>query len=502
MNRRTFDTRMISSTISYTSQEICNLLKIGPVTVRKWIKNGLPVCCPGIHKLINGAALIEHVRTIQTERKVKMKFEEMYCMHCKKPHVPFERKITLKLQGISFDAVGLCPETKKPIYRKYSVRKYDELLSTFTIAESQRLDVSDLSHYKHLLSQTNEKPEKILKEKSKDDIVVNQRNERLKYEFRVFLATVKRCDQKTWVAAVQNLQRFERYNNMQNLTKINIRAISDYLNEMVTNLSLSSCEQNVRTLREFYIWLERSGKYKGRMDFNFLSAFSLTTNQRKTSRAVEYKESYELDEIRKVIASMPRETDIEQRNLAMISLQSLCGMRTAELRTIKIKNLIFDKSTGRWFIYANPKDMEVKFSKTRKAFFMPFDKEWVENVIRWRDRLIELGWTNKDPLFPATKSRYNNKSVLVVNLTRESIRDNKTARNIFKKSFTDAESRYINPHNFRHTITRWAGMKSTAALNAVSQSLGHSDVQTTVQYYGQLPSSQIGQILNDIEAEQ
>ena len=62
---------------------------------------------------------------------------------------------------------------------------------------------------------------------------------------------------------------------------------------------------------------------------------------------------------------MLSDTMIQISNKAMISLDALCGLRVFELRTVKMKNLIWED--GGWFIYANPKDMNVKNSTPRRS---------------------------------------------------------------------------------------------------------------------------------------
>ena len=58
--------------------------------------------------------------------------------------------------------------------------------------------------------------------------------------------------------------------------------------------------------------------------------------------------------------------------------------------------------------------------------------------------------------------------------------------NIFKKAFTTVGFEYINPHNFRHTIVRFAEKRTPEFLNAIRQSLGHKSINTTLQSYGEL----------------
>lgn len=182
---------------------------------------------------------------------------------------------------------------------------------------------------------------------------------------------------------------------------------------------------------------------------------------------------------------MPDKSDIEKRNKAIISLQALCTLRISELRTVKIKNII--EEDGHYFIYINPKDMAVKFSKTRHAVFITLPDDIIHNVISWRDFLLKQHeFHENDPLFPIISNRFNQQNILEQSTQRKPIQSETTIRTVFKQTFQAAGFPYINPHSFRHTLARYAQTQSTLFLNAVRQNLGHSSIDTTLSSYGQL----------------
>ena len=326
----------------------------------------------------------------------------------------------------------------------------------------------------------------------------NPNNEKAKYQYRILLAKADGKDKKTWMSVMQHILNFEKFINFDDFTQLNESVISSYIDNMTArDMSLSYMDHNIKALRRFYEWLVFQKGYK-KIDYNLCRFFQLTDNQRKTARASEYKESYELDDIRKTIANMPNKTMSDQRNRAIISLQALCGLRISELRTVKMKNLIFDKQAKRYMIYINPKDMSVKFAKTRCAFFMPFDNDWVQNVLRWSDKLKDMGWTDKDPLFPIIPTHFNQLNLLDEHIQKIGIRGNNTIIKVFKQAFTSAGFDYIRPHSFRHTIARWAETQTPEVFNAVRQSLGHFDIKTSFDSYGNFSPLKIGRVLNNV----
>ncbi len=313
----------------------------------------------------------------------------------------------------------------------------------------------------------------------------NAKNERIKYKYRNHLKRALRKDAKTVIAILKHIREFEIHTEFKDFSCFNDEVANKYIESLFgRNCSLSYIGENLRYLKEFIRWLERQKGYRSKIDYNHIDYLNISNNQKRTAKAVEYKIAYTYDQIIKTIRNMPDKRAIESRNRAMISLQALCGLRISELRTVKIKNIICEE--GSYFIYVNPKDMEVKFAKIRQANFMPLPVDIAENVIKWRDYLLENGFNEKDSLFPQTSNKFNQRNLLESKVEHKEIKANTTIRNVFKKAFAEAGYAYLRPHSFRHTIARFAERQSPEFLNAVRQALGHSSITTTFQSYGEL----------------
>lgn len=330
---------------------------------------------------------------------------------------------------------------------------------------------------------------------------MNANNERLKYQYRIILATVDGRDKKTWMQVIHHINALEKYTNYKDFYKITQSDIYAYINAMLTKgTSLSFADHNVKALQKFYQWLSIQKACRSKIDPNLPRFFQLNTNQRRTARAPSYRESYELDEVKRAIDNMPDATIIDRRNKAMVSLQALCGLRISELRTIKLKNFIYGKDTQCYFVYVAPKDMSVKFAKTRRAFVMPYAPELLDNVLCWVDELKQLGWTDKDPLFPIIPNQFNQTNLLEPNIQKIQIKGNNAILKVFRDAFTAVNLPYNPPHTFRHMIARWAETKTPDVFNAVRQSLGHSDIKTTFEAYGAFTPKKIARVLNGVKA--
>ena len=325
----------------------------------------------------------------------------------------------------------------------------------------------------------------------------NSANERIKYKYRIHLRRALKRDDKTITAILKNIREYEIFMDFAGFEKFNDHIADKYINSMTsTDLSLSFINDNIRALRDFLKWLERQRGYKSKINYNHIDYLNLSNNQRNTAKASEYKKAYKIEQILKTVRAMPAATDKNKRDKAVISLQALCGLRVDELRSVKLKSII--EEDGQYFVYVSPKDMGVKFAKTRHALFLPLPQDITDNVISWRDYLESLGFAPNDPLFPKIDSRFGIDNMLEKTVIRAGIKSNTTIRDIFKRAFTSAGYEYIRPHSFRHTWARYAESQSPAFLNTVRQCLGHDSIDTTLNSYGQSSLAEQRRVISGI----
>lgn len=79
------DVRRIVVARSYTIPEVAKLLDRGAPTVRRWIKQGLPVLPETSPRLICGQELKTWLATIWQAKKRPCAIDEMYCVKCRRP---------------------------------------------------------------------------------------------------------------------------------------------------------------------------------------------------------------------------------------------------------------------------------------------------------------------------------------------------------------------------------------------------------------------------------
>lgn len=313
----------------------------------------------------------------------------------------------------------------------------------------------------------------------------NPCNERVKFNYRRHLSRVGQKDEKTVKADLINIRGFEIFIDFAGFETFNDQVADRFIKHIQSmDKSLSHVSRTLRAMREFLTWLERQRGYRSKIDYNHIAYLSLTKNQLRIAKSRCYQKAYSFDDIVRTIRQMLHQTDRQMRDKALISLQALCTLRIAELRTVKLSSIIYEDGT--YFIDVCPRVMNVKFAKSRQVFFLALPDDIQENVIRWKERLVSLGFKDDDPLFPAVDNRFNAENLLEDQIRPNGIKSGTTIRNIFKRAFENAGLEYIKPHSFRNTIARRAQKESSEYLNASRQNLGHSNIDTTLNSYGQL----------------
>lgn len=83
--RRTYNTRLIRQSLTYSVQEVAELYGLHKNAVLRWVKDGLPLLEPRKPYLIYGGELASYLKSRQTGRKRKCKPDEFFCCKCRTP---------------------------------------------------------------------------------------------------------------------------------------------------------------------------------------------------------------------------------------------------------------------------------------------------------------------------------------------------------------------------------------------------------------------------------
>ncbi len=323
----------------------------------------------------------------------------------------------------------------------------------------------------------------------------NAKNDRLKHRYFEYLKESRQLDPQSVAAEAKALERFEEHTGWRDFGRYRTEMAVAFKRDLAkqTNvrtgkpLSKATVYSTLTALRKFFTWLADQRGYRARITVTSADYFKASLKDRTIAKARSVDRVPTLEQIRMVLATMPRGTPVERRDRAIVALAILIGARDDALASLRLKHV--DLAEGR--VFQDGREVRTKFGKSIESYFFPVGAD-VEAMFReWVDYLeTELGFGPDDPLFPPVKMGVDeNGNFAPVGFERRCWANAAPIRSLFKRVFTAAGMTYFNPHSFRKTLMQLLlelGL-GEAGLVAWSQNLGHDDVNVTLNSYGALP---------------
>jgi integrase len=336
----------------------------------------------------------------------------------------------------------------------------------------------------------------------------NPDNERVKHKYFSFLKEAMRQSEPTIDGAAKALARFEAYTKHQDFKTFRHEQAAGFKKHLIEQknhrkdikLSKSTLHTTFAHLKRFFEWLAREQGYKSRIRYSDAEYFNTSNKDMQVATARRPKKAPTLEQIKHVINLMPINTEIEQRNRALIAFTLLTGARDGAIASVKIKHINLNEDC----FFQDARDVKTKFSKTFTTFFFPIGNEIRQILVDWIVYLKTqklLG--NDDPLFPMTNISVGASHQFEVSgLKPEHWSSASPIRSIFKEAFIRADLPYFNPHSFRNTLVQLgqSKCKTPEAFKAWSQNLGHESVLTTLYSYGEVGRQRQADILKNFSS--
>lgn len=225
-----------------------------------------------------------------------------------------------------------------------------------------------------------------------------------------------------------------------------------YKEAMKATHKASTAQTYIVAVKLFFAWLEQEGLYKDVA--RNIKGVKIDKNHKK-----DYLTSSQAHE---VISTMPRETEKDKRNYAIVSLMLTTGVRTIEVVRANIADFRTLGDSTVLFLQGKGRDDKTEYVKVAPE---------VEKAIRAYLATRKNAGTDA-PLFTSTS--HNNTGE---RMTTRSI------SGIAKDSMVKAgyDSEVLTAHSFRHTAGTLALMNG-ANLEQVQQMLRHTSINTTMIY--------------------
>ncbi len=334
-------------------------------------------------------------------------------------------------------------------------------------------------------------------------------NERVKRRYFLFLREAKRLADSTVDHVAASIAAFEKATNYRNFKRFHIeqarkfkRVLSEQVNAVTKKpLAKTTIHARLLDLKAFFQWLSDQPSYKSSVSYSDAEYFNHSANDGRIAKTVREREAPTLEQIRCVLNTMPKGTDVEKRNIALIAFAILTGARDNAIASLSLKHVDLDKRV----VVQDAREVRTKRGKTITTYFFPVGHDMERLFADWYrylERVLLFG--PDDPLFPATKVALDASNQFhSAGLSRDHWKTASPIRRIFLEAFTGAGLSYYHPHSFRKTLTLFGERvcRSTEEFKAWSQNLGHEKVLTTFTSYGTLPLSRQAKLIGSLRNE-
>jgi len=152
--RRSYNTRLVKRSYSYSLQEIAELFDVHVNAVRRWIQDGLPRIDNQKPYLVHGSELADFLDARQTRRKRKCAPDEFYCCRCRAPRRPRHGVVDLTIENakqVRLSAkCGTCGATMNRIGSVAKLASYRSLFNVQTTEQrriGERLEPGVMCHF-------------------------------------------------------------------------------------------------------------------------------------------------------------------------------------------------------------------------------------------------------------------------------------------------------------------------------------------------------------------
>lgn len=321
----------------------------------------------------------------------------------------------------------------------------------------------------------------------------NAENERIKRDYAEFLREADQKSEATVRGVEKAILRFEEYTGYSDFGRFNreqakgFRAALSVPADESKRLGNSTVLSTLKAVQRFFRWLSVQPGFKSRIDTNAIAYFNLSEKDIRAATSSPTKPSPTMDQLKRALASMPSETNLEKRDRAVFALLMMTGIRDNAAASLRLGHVDVDRQ----MIVQDPKTVRTKNSKLIESVLLPLGPEIEDVLFSWVNYLRdELQWQPDDPLFPQSQHRIDpEKGPVVDGLKRQVWSNSQPIRQIFKRAFAGAGLPYFTPHRVRNTVVEYAYLtcRTPEEFKAFSQNLGHESVVTTLSSYGQIP---------------
>jgi len=337
----------------------------------------------------------------------------------------------------------------------------------------------------------------------------NPKNERIKKAYFRFLQEADRKADSTIDGVRKAISRYETYTGLKDFATFNREQAISFKKHLANTkgertsepLAKATLHATINALKAFFKWMSCQPGYKSKISVTDIEYLNLSEKEVRAATAPRPKRIPTLEQIEKVIFSMPTGSVIERRDRAVVAFTILTGIRDTALTSLRLKHVDLNRA----LVVQDPREVRTKFSKQILTYFFPLGDDLKQVVADWVGELRDdLLYGHDDPVFPRTRVSQDENHAFSVNGLEQGFWANaEPIRKIFRQAFEGAGLPYFNPHSFRDTLVQLGKRlcRSPEEFEAWSKNLGHEHMLTTFRSYGSIDPHRQGELIKTIGFE-
>jgi site-specific recombinase XerD len=203
----------------------------------------------------------------------------------------------------------------------------------------------------------------------------NADNERVKRRYLVYLKDAKGRDVASVDAAASAIERFEEYVKSRDFKSFHIEQARGFKAHLLaatnprtgSRLSASTVHATLAAVKAFFVWLADQRGYTSRIKYADAEYLNAPENLSRTATARRFKPCPTLAQVRAMLDAMPKETEIEKRDCAILAFTILSGARDRATISFRLKHVDLEND----LIEHDARDVRTKRAKTFTTWFFP-----------------------------------------------------------------------------------------------------------------------------------
>lgn len=335
----------------------------------------------------------------------------------------------------------------------------------------------------------------------------NVKNEKIKRRFFRFMKEAEGYSETTINSIEKAIWLYEDYTKHEDYGKFNSSKAIGFKNSLLGRkhkgkpVSSRTVYHYLRYLTKFFVWLSGQPGYKSKIQADNISYLSLDKKKVREILSPKPVKFPTLEYVMELTKSFKINTEIDQRDRALIAFLLLSGMRHGAIISLPLG--CFDRDNFE-IKQDHGKGVNTKFGKSFNSTLFRFNDDLLNYVIDWAKYLEKRKLFNSaNPLFPRNKIEQIPGGLAFTSrdVEPEFWRATNRLNEILKNRAKQADLEYYRPHSFRHAAVHLAlkNCQNAEQIKAVSQNFGHEFIATTMTNYGNLDSFRVKEIIDNME---